>query len=652
MVKENIPRYIKWKFKQLENYSCCFESLFSIIHDQQYRIFCEYTDNFIIKNFTYADFAIYCKKFASYLINQKISSYRGQFIGLLMENSLNWVAIFWALLMIGCKPFLLNKKMPIEMLKEMAENMNINLVIADNHLENVFSKVLIISNKNKPLEEIVGCKPLNEFSWEDEIALSTTATTLSYKICVYKGKDLFAQVGNAKGIISKNKMVKEHYNNRLKVLAFLPFYHVFGLIAAYFWFSLFGRTFVFLRDYSSDTILKTCQRHKVTHIFGVPLLWDTIAREVKKEINQLPEKEKKKAFKALSFTYNLQNIFPHYGRHKCRKLLRKIQNKLFGDSVAFCISGGGPINNETLYLINAIGYPLYNGYGSTEIGITSVELRARPKYRCLGTIGKPFDTLQYSIDDELLVRGSSICSKIISRDGKQEVINKNKWYHTNDIASVDSKGYYYLRGRKDDIYIGKNGEKINPDEIEKTILLTSVTRYCFTTYQEKLTLVIQLSKSNYTIKAQAIFKEINNCLIALGKKGYQIEQVLYTFDSIASKEAIKVSRTILDNLISKNKIQLYKFTSFLTSIEEDKGNINQDVINRITNLFSEVLNKNQSTIDVNSNFFFDLGGTSLDYMNLLMRLEQEFEMSVSLKEESCSTVNDFYEYIMNKGKQL
>ncbi len=650
MRKENIPQYIKWKFKQLENNSCCLESLFSLTHDQQDRIFCEYNDNFIIKNFTYTDFAIYAKKFATYLINQKVSSYKGQFVGLLMENSLNWVAIFWALLMIGCKPFLLNKKMPMEMLKEMVKTMNINMVIADGHVEKDFNKVLVINNENKPLNDVINLEPLNEFNWEDEIALSTTATTLSYKICVYKGSDLFAQVSNAKGIIARSKMVKEHYNARLKVLAFLPFYHIFGLIAAYFWFSLFGRTFVFLKDYSSDTILKTCQRHKVTHIFGVPLLWDTIAREVKKEINQLPEKDKKKAIKGLSFTYHLQNVFPHFGRHKCRKLLRKIQNKLFGDSVVFCISGGGPVTNETLYLINAIGYPLYNGYGSTEIGITSVELRSRPKYRCLGTIGKPFDTLQYKIeDDELLVKGTSICSRIIFRDGKDEIIDKNEWHHTNDIVGSDSKGYYYLRGRKDDVCIGKNGEKINPDEIEKIVLLTSAVRYCFTTYQDKLTLVIQLSRSNYTIKAQSIIKEVNNCLITLGKSGYQIEQVLYTFDDIASKEAIKVSRTILDNLINKNKVHLYSFSDFSKSVEEERDNVNKEVIDRITKIFGEVLNKDPSTIDINANFFFDLGGTSLDYMSLLMKLEQEFEMSISLEEEGCSTVNGFYGYIMSKG---
>lgn len=650
MKKENLSKYIKWKFDSLKNSKPCFKSLFDIAHDQEDRVFCEYIENFIVKNFTYSELSIYIKKFGNYLLDKGLKNHEHEFVGLLMDNSINWVAVYWALLMIGCKPFLLNKKMPISMLKEMAETMKLNFVIADIHVEKDFKEVLFIENENKPLEEINNVEPIKEEDWEDEIALTTTATTLSYKICVFTGADIHAQANNAEGILAKNKTLKEPYNGRHKLLAFLPFYHIFGLIATYTWFSLFGRTFIFLKDYSSETILKTVQRHKCTHIFGVPLLWDTIAREIKKEINNLPEKEKKKALKGINFTYHYQNLFPIHARHRCRKLLAKVQNKVFGDSVIFCISGGGPVTYETLRLINSIGYPLYNGYGSTEYGITSVELRNKPKYRILGTIGQPFDTIQYKIEnDELYLKGTSICSRIIHKDGREEIINKDEWQPTNDIVGIDKKGYYYLKGRKDDVFIGNNGEKINPDEIEKIVLLTSVIRYCFTTYQDKLTLIIQLSKHNYTIKATTIIDEINNCLAKLDKSGYHIEQVFYTFDDIASKEAIKVSRKILDSLISKNKIELMRFSDFTKSVESDSEEVNAEIIDRITKVFAEVLNKDIKNIDVNANFFFDLGGSSLDYMTLLMKLEQEFEINISLEEESCSTVNSFYKYIINKG---
>lgn len=646
--KENIPLYIKTKFSELNDSDKSLKSLFKIIHHQDNRIFCEYLEKFMIKNVTYQSFASYVKKMATFLKNNGLTNSH-HYVGLLMENSLNWVALFWAILMIGGKPVLLNKKLPLNITKDIVDLLKINTIISDEHNEDALPGVLYFENKNIIIPEIDKLEEFNEEDWENELVLSTTATTLNYKICVYKGEDIHYAVMNAKGILKKNQNIKEHYDGRLKMLAFLPFYHIFGLMAVYFWFSLFGRTFVFLKDYSSDTILKTIQRHKVTHIFGVPLLWNTIAKELKRKINQLPDKERKRAYKGISLSYKLQNIFPNYGRHVARKLLKAIQSQVFGDSVLFCISGGGSIPKETLYLINAIGYPLYNGYGSTEAGITSVELRERAKYRVLGTIGQPLDSYTYKIEDgELLIKGSSICSKIIYKDGKEEIVNKDEWYHSGDLMSVDQKGYYSAIGRKDDVFVGENGEKISPDEIEKHVLLTSVIRYSFTTYQNELSLIIQVSKQNYTVKADTIINEVKSCLGLLKEKGYQIDKVYYTFDDIASENAIKVSRKILANLISKNKVKLEDFATFSSLVATNKEELNNEIAKRIKNVFSEVLNKDISEIGDESDFFLELGGTSLDYMTLLMKLEQEFETRITFDKKSYSTAKEFYNYIVSK----
>ena len=648
--KENIPLYIKDKFLELNKSDKNFKSMFEIIHNQDERFFCEYLDTFSIRNVSYKEFKSYVKKTASYLSSKGLEP-NHQYVGLLMENSLNWAAMFWAILMVGGKPVLLNKKLPISVNQDVARLLKIKDVISDAHVESDFTNVLYFENVNKIISEINNLPELEQEDWENEIALTTTATTMNYKICVYQGADIFNAVMNAKGVLRDNKMVKEHYEGRLKQLAFLPFYHIFGLMAAYFWFSIFGRTFVFLKDYSSETILRTVQRHKVTHIFGVPLLWNTIAKELKKKINQLPEKDKKRANKGIKFSYKLQNMFPNYGRRVARKLLKEIQSQIFGDSVLFCISGGGSIPKETLYLMNAIGYPLYNGYGSTEMGITSVELRERPKYRVLGTVGKPLDSLEYNIqDNELLIRGTSTCSKIIYKDGREELVDKNDWYHTGDFFKKDKKGYYYALGRKDDVFVGANGEKINPDEIEEKVLLTSVLRYCFTTYQNELSLIIQISKQNYAVKANAINNEVKACLKQLSNDGYQIQRVLYTFDDIASKEAIKVSRKILDKLINENKVKLEDFVTFSSLVETKKEQLNDEIVKRIKMLFSEILGQSIDQIGDDSDFFLELGGTSLDYMSLIMKMEQEFETTIILKERSYSTVKEFYNYIISKEK--
>ena len=172
-----------------------------------------------------------------------------------------------------------------------------------------------------------------------------------------------------------------------------------------------------------------------------------------------------------------------------------------------------------------------------------------------------------------------------------------------------------------------------------------------TTIEGKLSLIVQLSRNNYALKAESIIKEVKGSALELNKEGYAIESIYYTFDNIASENAIKVSRRYLNMLIEKGAVTLQAFDQFNQMVESDKGQMNQEIINRIIKVFSNVLEKDESSIGVDSNFFFDLKGTSLEYMALLNKLEQEFEISITFEENSYSTVNDFYNYIIRKGDQ-
>ena len=159
------------------------------------------------------------------------------------------------------------------------------------------------------------------------------------------------------------------------------------------------------------------------------------------EVNLLSDKEKRKFEKGIKISLALQNIFPELGAKIARKMFKRITSLIFGDSIKFTISGGGYISDEALKLINGIGYPLFNGYGSTEIGITSVELRKKAKYRILGSVGKPFKSLEYQINGDVLeVRGKSTCSVIINKDDIDNKVNQEET-ETNDydINSLSDK---------------------------------------------------------------------------------------------------------------------------------------------------------------------------------------------------------------------
>ena len=80
----------------------------------------------------------------------------------------------------------------------------------------------------------------------------------------------------------------------------------------------------------------------------------------------------------------------------------------------------------------------------------------------------------------------------------------------------------------------------------------------------------------------------------------------------------------------------------------NKEELNNEIAKRIKNVFSEVLNKDVSEIGDESDFFLELGGSSLDYMTLLMKLEQEFETRITFDKKSYSTAKEFYNYIVSK----
>jgi long-chain acyl-CoA synthetase len=43
------------------------------------------------------------------------------------------------------------------------------------------------------------------------------------------------------------------------------------------------------------------------------------------------------------------------------------------------------------------------------------------------------------------------------------------WFRTKDLGYIDKKGNLYIKGRKDNMIVGPNGENIYPEEIEAVI---------------------------------------------------------------------------------------------------------------------------------------------------------------------------------------
>lgn len=71
-------------------------------------------------------------------------------------------------------------------------------------------------------------------------------------------------------------------------------------------------------------------------------------------------------------------------------------------------------------------------------------------------------------------------------------------------------------------------------------------------------------------------------------------------------------------------------------------------LEKVKQIIAEQLNVSESTIDENTSFVDDLGADSLDIFQIIMALEEEFEIEISNEEaEKLSTVGDVTTYIKN-----
>lgn len=616
----NVRKIVNSRCKMLENSNMNLEAIYNVMFSNSKYLFSEENNGYRISKYTYGDVDKKIKDVA-YSINKMYPDLKNSYIGISIDTSINWIYAFWGIILSNNKPFLINLRHPKELTNNLLNDLDCKYLLG---VDLGYNGTLI------KLEDLVETAPSDyKFNFSNELCLSTSATTLKRKIVFYTGLELSNQILNVKYVLKNNKQVKKHYKNHLKLLVFLPLYHIFGLIAVYIWFCFFGRTLVFLKDYSSNTILNTIKMHKVTHIFSVPLFWHSIEKEILKEVEKKPIKIQNKFYNGMDKSIKIQRKFKNLGLRLSKKGYKDVVDNLFGRQVKFLISGGSYIKDSTLKLINALGYPLYNGYGMSEIGITSVEL-GNIDDRLKNAIGKPLPSIEYKIiDDILYVKGKSISHKIMIN---KEITIVDDFFKTNDIVKKDSDNRYYILGRLDDLYISSNGENISPDEIEKVINLDNVENYSIVEYNKNLSLIIQIKK----YLTNKMKEDINNKVMDEINKldsSMRPTKIYYTFDPLMNENQIKVSRKYLLNKIENKEVDLLDYSNIKTNNDENID-VDKNILTKVIEIIANLLNKDINDIKPESNFFFDLGGTSLDYYNLISEITTEFKIDIKLDSES------------------
>lgn len=135
-------------------------------------------------------------------------------------------------------------------------------------------------------------------------------------------------------------------------------------------------------------------------------------------------------------------------------------------ALRFVALGGAPVAERLLRRAEALGIPVYEGYGLSECA--SVVALNTEAARCVGSVGKPLPhaCVTFAADGEILVSGATL----LGYTGEPPVLAGSAW-HTGDIGHLDAQGFLHITGRKKNIFITAFGRNVSPEWVERELTL-------------------------------------------------------------------------------------------------------------------------------------------------------------------------------------
>ncbi len=218
-----------------------------------------------------------------------------------------------------------------------------------------------------------------------------------------------------------------------------PMFHTGGLLVYTLPLLTLGGTVVIMRKWTAKDMLSLIEKERVTALFCVPTQFQMMMEEP--------------TFASTSFK-----------------------------SVRYLTSGGAPLPVPVIRAYAAQHSVVFKqGFGMTEFGPGIFSLAPEYAESKAGSIGKPNYFIEARIVDdenkpvtpgevgELILKGPSMSSGYFNNpEASRAAIDMDGFFHTGDMARMDSEGFYYIADRKKDMFIS-GGENVYPVEIEKAL---------------------------------------------------------------------------------------------------------------------------------------------------------------------------------------
>lgn len=257
---------------------------------------------------------------------------------------------------------------------------------------------------------------------------------------------------------------------REQVLSFLPLAHIFGRVVD---LALWGLGASIAYAPHIDELPKAFRHHRPTVFAAVPRIFEKAYAKVQEGLATSPAWRRDLGRACIAAAGRrlrreagpMDQALAWLGD---RLIFRRVREGL-GGRLRLAISGGAPLSPDILGFFQAMGVPIYEGYGLTEAGILTVNLPGRSR---AGTVGPalPGAELRIAEDGEILARGPMIMLGFRKAELTKEAIDADGWFHTGDLGRIDADGFLAITGRKKELMKTAGGKYIAPTALEQRLL--------------------------------------------------------------------------------------------------------------------------------------------------------------------------------------
>ena len=444
------------------------------------------------------------------------------------------------------------------------------LIISD---KTQYLKVKNIIPKKKFIKKIIFFDAIEEFDKELHISINQIFENKSFSLLNFselkiQRKDVACIIytsgtqGNPKGVVLSHGgilnncegalgLLKEFISKNPKFLTWLPLSHSYEHTVQFVQIVVGAQVFY---AESIEKLIKNMGNCSPEIMTAVPRFYQNLHQKINTNfskatgikkflINQtIKLGNKKLSRERFSLIESLINFV-------CDLLVRKKIKKQFGGNLKAFISGGGALDKEVGYFLNAIGLPTLQGYGLTEtspvVSCNSInDIRVE-------TVGKPFrgNLVKITNDGEILVKGENVMLGYWNNEEETNKVLKDGWLSTGDIGEFDGE-FLKITDRKKDIIITPGGDNISPIKIESDLNKSYFIEQSLVYGDNKpyLVCLIVLSLEYKNIKNEEIQKQIEK----INKNLSKIEKIKKFF-------IIKNQFTIENNMMTPTlKLKRYK----------------------------------------------------------------------------------------------